>query len=299
MKKPVKNDHSTKGIFDAVHLDERFPITVPGWNIRGDVAPIPPHTHDCFEIGYCYEGTGVFTVENKILPFKGGDMVVVNHRELHLMVSAFGKTSRWRFCNLDPVRLLAGHVPAGEPHLEADSFCGSGFTNVFDSDRHPELCAVVRDIVTEMAEQPRGYRSLVRSLVWNLMVRLHRAFPPGSGGEGASRELSRLHLARVRPAIEHIASHYDRPVMDADLARLCRMSRPHFRRIFKEAAGLAPHEYLISFRMNVAAALLKNTDRKILDIAFSAGCPTLSNFNRHFRAVFKQTPRQFRCSRNT
>jgi AraC-like DNA-binding protein len=282
-------------VFEPVVLDDDFPARAyKGYNVRGDVSPIPPHAHDCFEIGYCYGGAGVFTVENKILRFKEGDVSVINSRELHHMTSVRGKTCRWRFCNLDPARLLAGILPAESARLGGDKLRGESFGNIFSPDKHGGICAAVRDIIEELAEARPGCQSVVRALVWSLMVRLNRLAPQNSAEEPGAAPPDRAKLSMVRPALELMARNYKDPVSMSALAKKCGMSGPHFRRVFKAALGVSPTEYLARFRMSAAAALLKNSSEKIITVAALSGYPTLSNFNRYFKAEFGMSPREYR-----
>jgi transcriptional regulator GlxA family with amidase domain len=55
-----------------------------------------------------------------------------------------------------------------------------------------------------------------------------------------------------------------------------------------------PLEYINEFRLKVATAILASTSRSILEIALSSGFPTLSNFNRLFKAKFNKSPRNYR-----
>ena len=51
------------------------------------------------------------------------------------------------------------------------------------------------------------------------------------------------------------------------LAELSAVSPAHFARGFKQAFGLPPHRYLLTRRIERAAALLRDTDAPVIDIA--------------------------------
>ena len=63
---------------------------------------------------------------------------------------------------------------------------------------------------------------------------------------------------------------------------------------FKELAGEAPLEYLTSWRMQKAAALLQKGDRKLIDVARSVGYDSDAAFSKAFKRVVSVTPRDFR-----
>jgi transcriptional regulator GlxA family with amidase domain len=79
------------------------------------------------------------------------------------------------------------------------------------------------------------------------------------------------------------------------LARVSGVSSAHFARAFKAAFGAPPHRYLLTRRLERARALLRDTDRPILDIALETGWNSLGTFGRVFRAVFGESPRDLRA----
>jgi transcriptional regulator GlxA family with amidase domain len=84
------------------------------------------------------------------------------------------------------------------------------------------------------------------------------------------------------------ASHEDWPVRR--LASVSCVSEAHFARSFKEAFGLPPHRYLLTRRIERAAALLRDTDLSVTDIAFQAGWSSLGTFGRTLRDVAGESP---------
>ena len=88
------------------------------------------------------------------------------------------------------------------------------------------------------------------------------------------------------------ASHEDWPV--ARLARVSGVSKAHFARSFKDAFGVPPHRYLLTRRIERAAALLRDTDLTITEIAFRTGWTSLGTFGRTFRDVTGESPTALR-----
>jgi len=84
------------------------------------------------------------------------------------------------------------------------------------------------------------------------------------------------------------ASHERWPI--ARLAGVSGVSPAHFARSFKDAFGLPPHRYLLTRRIERAAALLRDTDLPITDIAFQTGWESLGTFGRTFRDVTGESP---------
>ncbi len=79
------------------------------------------------------------------------------------------------------------------------------------------------------------------------------------------------------------------------LARVSGVSEAHFARSFKEAFGLPPHRYLLTRRIERAAAALRDTDLAVTEIAFQTGWSSLGTFGRTFRDVIGESPGEFRA----
>ena len=81
------------------------------------------------------------------------------------------------------------------------------------------------------------------------------------------------------------------------LARESGVSQTHFARSFKDAFGVPPHRYLLTRRIEKAAALLRDTDLSITEIAFQTGWNSLGTFGRTFRDITGESPGELRARR--
>jgi AraC-like DNA-binding protein len=277
--------------YNPISLPDDFAISSGAGIHRQSDTPITRlHLHDCLELGYCYSGSGIFVIEDKVFPFRGGDVSVINDQEMHLAQSAKGTVSEWTFIMIDPARLLGPHVE--EPELlSIGPISGRDFRNILPGTEHTHLARLARELIQEIREKKPGYRSAVRALVWAIMVGLHRLPGVERAKPAAPR---RREMKRVAPALDYLTRHHVEPVRIADLAKLCHVSVTHFRRLFRQAVGQSPGQYLARLRIRMAAALLESSGRKILDISLEVGYPTLSSFNRHFRAIMGMSPREWR-----
>lgn len=88
------------------------------------------------------------------------------------------------------------------------------------------------------------------------------------------------------------ASHEAWPV--ARLAQVSAVSPAHFARSFKQAFGLPPHRYLLARRIERAAALLRDTDLPVTEIAYRTGWQSLGTFGRVFRDITGRNPGDLR-----
>ena len=89
------------------------------------------------------------------------------------------------------------------------------------------------------------------------------------------------------------ASHEDWPVRR--LAEVSGVSQAHFARSFKQAFGVPPHRYLLTRRIEKAAALLRDTELPIIEVAFATGWNSLGTFGRIFRDITGESPSELRA----
>ncbi|MBQ7394206.1 MAG: helix-turn-helix transcriptional regulator [Lentisphaeria bacterium] len=284
MKKRTQN--TIPGELAPIEVPPDFPVAEAVFNTRGETPVTHAHIHNLFEIGYCYSGSGVFLIGSKIFTFKPGDAVIITSREVHLATGNPGGVTSWGFLNFDPAGLVARHMDSAEPCFALDHCCGEDFTNIVDGEKYPELCECIRRIVEERKNMQPDSRSMIRSMVWQLLLLIRRYHPEPSRKSAGKFE----DIQRIAPALEWMNSRMDQPVTLAQLAGKCHTSIPNFRKLFYRAMGCAPRPYLIRMRLSTACSMLKNTDLAIQEIALRCGFPTLSNFNRQFQNICGTSP---------
>ena len=108
----------------------------------------------------------------------------------------------------------------------------------------------------------------------------------------ASVPLAR-HLVRAKDLAD---ARFIEPLGVDDLARAAGLSRAHFSREFLRAFGESPHAYLLTRRLERAAAMLRNTDRSVADICFAVGLSSVGSFTTSFRRTYRMSPTAYRGS---
>src|SRR3979409_1667498 len=94
------------------------------------------------------------------------------------------------------------------------------------------------------------------------------------------------HLLRAKDLAD---ARYFEPLGVDDMAGAAGHSRAHFSREFRRTFGESPHVYLLTRRLERAAALLRTTDRSVADICFSVGLQSIGSFTTSFTRMFEKS----------
>jgi AraC-like DNA-binding protein len=101
------------------------------------------------------------------------------------------------------------------------------------------------------------------------------------------------HLLRAKDLAD---ARYFEPLGVDDLARAAGLSRAHFSREFRRAFGESPHAYLLTRRLERAAALLRTTDKSVAEICLAVGLRSVGSFTTSFTRTFGCPPAAYRAA---
>jgi AraC-like DNA-binding protein len=101
------------------------------------------------------------------------------------------------------------------------------------------------------------------------------------------------HLQRAKDLAD---ARYFEELDVEDLARVAGLSRAHFSREFRRVFGESPHAYLLTRRLERAAALLRTTDRSVADVCLSVGLRSIGSFTTSFGRTYGMSPTAYRAS---
>jgi AraC-like DNA-binding protein len=101
------------------------------------------------------------------------------------------------------------------------------------------------------------------------------------------------HLLRAKDLAD---ARYFEPLEVDDLARAAGLSRAHFTREFRRAFGETPHAYLLTRRLERAAALLRSTDRSVAEICLAVGWQSVGSFTTSFTRTYGRSPTAYRAT---
>lgn len=108
------------------------------------------------------------------------------------------------------------------------------------------------------------------------------------------REIRQEKSDAISFAKDYIEENISDPIRLEEISAMLGMSPCYFCRRFKEATGMSLTAYVSGRRIALAQRILRETSRRVSEIAFEIGFQSLSQFNRNFRRITGQSPTAYR-----
>jgi transcriptional regulator GlxA family with amidase domain len=206
---------------------------------------------------------------------------------------------------LVPVALGNNEFRIGDPDSPVDSRMMVGYCSFGSPDasllvsllpqlvhvRGEERLATLVQLVRDESRGQRPAREVVLSrLLEVLLIEALRSTAETTASPGLVRGLSDCRLAA---AIRGMHEHPTRAWTVAELAKEAALSRSTFFERFNRAVGVAPMEYLLTWRMALAKDLLRRNEGRVADVAQRVGYSSASTFSVAFTRHVGRPPSQY------
>lgn len=276
LKKSVSSIHSfiVKEFFD--------PVFDPNW-----------HFHPEYQLFCVLEGSGTRFIGDNIRHFQAGDMVFLGPNMPHL----------WRsddYLKKEKAPKAHGIVI----YFEAD-FLGSEFfekqemvllKQLFEKARrgleitghtHEVVLSKMHDLVNK-----EGFESIMGLLdiLYTLACSEDCEFIASMGFEN---NFKHTETERMRVVHEYVMQHFRQEISLEKVAALANMSPSAFCRYFKARANKTFFDFVSEIRIGHACRLLIEGNLSITQVAYECGYKTISNFNRQFKEIVKESPSKY------
>ena len=150
-----------------------------------------------------------------------------------------------------------------------------------------ELEDLILSIARLAREAPTGYQLRMAAQATEVLAIVRsRVMTFHASGREAAR--------KVQQARYHLLQHSNDEIDIRDLAKQLGLSYSRFRSLFKEHTGAAPHQYLLSIRMNKARELLRHSELTVGEIADRTGFASAYYFSRLFKTKVGCSPSDYR-----
>jgi AraC family transcriptional regulator len=130
-----------------------------------------------------------------------------------------------------------------------------------------------------------------------LLVKEDRAVQEAIEGLPTVRRTTRVELyKRLSRSLDFIHSAFPEAIDLADVAGAACLSKFHFLRLFKQAYGVSPYQYIQDLRLTKARSLLSGTTMAVAEIAAFLGFDNPQSFSRLFFQRMSLYPAQYRLA---
>lgn len=150
-----------------------------------------------------------------------------------------------------------------------------------------QVTELVDRLEIELKTREPGFGFMAMASFMQIIGMLARCYGRSPSPDGRS-------LLRIGEALSHLERNIHREVNLEELASIAHMSQRSFLRVFQSAVGTSPLAWAIEQRINRACSLLRQTDKRVTEIAFDVGFNDSNYFTRQFTRATGFSPRAYR-----
>ncbi len=257
--------------------------------------PVKLHWHYFMEIIYILEGSAEIRTDGKNYLIGRGDMVLFHPKAVHGIYSADDSRLRYAVMKFDINRLSI--TSSYTPKLRSifRSAEKRGMDTVFPAEftQAEQIERIFTDCISEMAQGGYGSDIIVRTRIYELLIRLLRRWQR----QGFAVD-SEVFAEDTRYDIYNITEFIDEAFCDGisvnEIAGRCSMSYSYFAKMFHAVYGCSCKEYIEQQRLYRVEELLLYTDFDLSYIAQETGYSDCSHMIKSFKRSKGITPKQYR-----
>ena len=260
-----------------------------------------PHAHSFPEFCHIESGRGLLTVGPRTALAAAHSLTVLPPSAVHALAADGGWTCAASFLQFEPRILGEGEAAADWASLARLAASGHGVVSL----RGPggqAIEALLQRIATLCRRPPPTEQEICRAALRELCARLHRQVrdarvaTPRSDRDAGSPTAPAGSRPEIEQVLAYIERNLTRPISRQDLAKQAAFAPSYFSALFREATGTSIPDYINARRVRRAQELLRDPQTRVSSVCYAVGFRDLSNFNRVFKRLLGQTPREFRLA---
>ncbi len=269
-----------------------FPLEMYCNNISDFVTHyVPWHWHKEIEFGYVLKGGMTIESSSHKEILSAGDGFFINSNQLHAMRPAQGSPCETVNIVFDP------EVIAGAPHSVYESkyvlpLTTNSAISVITFFSHVDWQSVVLTALKKAfrtyTQAGYGYELRLRSELSLIWLSLFEKTGHIATANHKQKSVS------IKNMLTYLHQNYMQSLSLEDIARSGNVGPRTCCRCFHKQIGMTPFEYLMEYRIKIAAELLSATDKSVTEICFDTGFRDASYFAKTFKNLTGYTPSQFR-----
>ncbi len=269
----------------AFHEVRNYDSDYMVWHSRYENIGFLAHWHKEIELIYVRSGSCLLSITDQTFLAQAGDLAICESGMIHYSDS-HGMDNSLDFIIFDtsilgPIFQNPGFI---HPLVTKDELAACGLS--------APLSALIDTVSRELEQKKPFYQEVVSSSIQAFWALLKRCHPRNDAEHLPDDRRSRM-LQELQELLSYIEEHYADNITLEYAASRMNFSDSHFSRTFKKLMGINFVTYLNLVRVEQAASQLRNTEKKITDVALSCGFNNIRTFNRVFKDITGYTPSEF------
>jgi YesN/AraC family two-component response regulator len=260
------------------------------------------HAHDFLEIAYVASGNGIHIIGENEYTVSKGNLFIINYNVPHEFRSIPNSNAKLVIynCTFQPEFLNNSLVGCKDFSDVTNNLL---FKTIFPEEvespvdinlmeyEYNSIQNIYEKMHREYVAMIPGYIELLRAYIIELLISVFRIF---NSSNKLKDPIENSRNLIIEKAILYLKNNYTKDIKLDDLSMMSFLSKNYFCKIFKDCTGLTVFEYAQNIRIEEACKLLKNTDKKVIEIAMSVGYKDLKFFNKVFKRYTAITPSEYR-----
>lgn len=242
------------------------------------------HFHDVYEIYYLNEGTRNYFINDTTHPVSEGNLVLIKPYDLHKTMDT----------GMSHSRVLINFNREFLPFKDIEAIIEACFStsNVlsFDFTMQNQIEEMIKKMIIEAESQNAYFYSRLQSLMIDLLIEIARYLKENKKADVNITPANH----KIYEIIQFLKANYNRSLSLEDLSNEIFISQYYMTRLFKKTTGFTIFEYIHSLRIIEAQRLLKETSKKVIDVAQIVGFSNISNFGKVFKTLTGISPMNYR-----
>ena len=257
-----------------------------------DFGDLSIHWHEEIEITYVIAGSIKHQLNGKKVTINAGEAIFINSKQLHLIES--NDEDCVLYCLIFHPTILCSSNYIAKKYIspivdneKLDYF----FLKESDASHKPILDAIKR---IKQLEDDGENELIMMTTLYDLWRNLHEVLPKAKTCEKLVNE----DLRTVQKMMLKVHNQYADNINLEDICNAGNIGKTKGTKLFFEYINMTPVDYLINYRLEIAARLLRDSKLSVIDIALEAGFSDSSYFARVFKKRVGMSPLAYRKQEN-
>ena len=242
------------------------------------------HWHDFLEISLIIKGKATYFIEDKLIPVKAGDIIIINNAERHRLEY-----------DEDPLYETVIHFAEDilQKNILLFHYKELLFSNKLDvtPEEKKTLVEIIKTIQREFLLKEPYYEFLIIAQL-SMFVALVQRYNNMISKTVITKQ--KIHnVERLERILSFIASDPDLDLDQTAVAKHFHLNPSYFSQYFKKNMGISYSEYIRNLRVGRAIRLLKDGKTNLIDVAYLSGYNSPSAFYNAFAKATGTSPKKF------